>query len=94
MAAGVRAISRHGHSQLPAIMITGVLFGLVHAGQLANAWAPVLLLSLVGIILTAVRAATNSLVASWLVHSIYNGTLFGLLFLGTHGFHNFDKLVP
>ena len=94
LAAGVRAISRHGHSQLPAIMITGVLFGLVHAGQLANAWAPVLLLSLVGIILTAVRAATNSLVASWLVHSIYNGTLFGLLFLGTHGFHNFDKLVP
>ncbi len=94
LAAGTRALSRHHHAQLFAIVLTGILFGLVHSGQLANAWAPVLLLSLVGIILTVVRAVTNSLVASWLVHSIYNGTLFGLLFLGTHGFHNFDKLVP
>lgn len=86
-------MAQWNRAQLLAILITGVLFGLVHSAQLANAIAPVLMLSLVGIILTAVRARTGSLVASWAFHCVYNGTLFFMLYATTRGFHDFRPLL-
>ncbi len=92
MAAGFRLLARLHAPELLSILITGVLFGLMHSSQLAGAWGPVLVLSLVGIILTAVRAWTDSLIASTLVHATYNGVLFVMLFIQSKGFHNFHGI--
>jgi len=71
---------------IPAgIVITGVIFGMMHAVQLWGGWAQIALLIFVGIVLTFVRARTGSVVASYLVHVSYNSFLFAGFFVGTHG---------
>lgn len=87
-----RLLARLRQPELLAILLTGALFGLMHRQQLAGAWGPVLLLMLVGVVLTAVRAFTHSLTASWLLHLSYNAVLFALLFVQTHGFNNFHGM--
>ena len=75
-----------------AIVVTGGLFAFIHAAQLANAWAAVSMLFVVGVVLTVIRARTHSLAASVLVHTGYNLALFTLLYLGSAGFHDFKQL--
>jgi len=58
-----------------AIIITSVAFGIIHAAQLAFAGGLVLIIFLVGIVLTIVRAKTGSVAASFVVHVAYNSTL-------------------
>jgi uncharacterized protein len=76
-------------------MVTGIVgtslgFGLIHAAQLAFAWGLVLIIFLVGIVLTIVRAKTGSVGASFVVHVAYNSTLVTLgLFASRHA----DKVV-
>lgn len=82
-------IARLNRGEALAILVTGFLFGMMHAAQLSWAWGPVLLLAFVGIVLTAVRAASDSLVPSWLMHCAYNGVLFVAEFVTTQGFHHF-----
>src|SRR5579864_6695130 len=67
------------------IIVTGVLFGAMHAAQLWGGWLEISMLILVGIILTAVRAAARSVLASYLVHVSYNSFLFLGFFIGTQG---------
>jgi membrane protease YdiL (CAAX protease family) len=76
-----------------SLIITAFGFALLHAAQLGMAWAPVLVLFLVGLILTMVRAATHSLAASTLMHIGYNATLFGLLYASTDGFRHLEKAL-
>ena len=60
--------------------ITGTLFGLMHAAQLWGGWGQILLLIMVGVVLTWVRARTGTVAASYFVHLGYNGLqLFGYL---------------
>lgn len=61
------------------ILVTGVLFGSLHAAQLWGGWGQIGLLICVGIVLTWVRARTGTVVASYLVHLGYNGMLFLVL---------------
>ena len=77
-----------------AVLITAALFALIHAAQLAHAWAAVSMLFAVGVVLTLVRARAHSLAASVLVHAGYNLALFALLYAGTAGFHDFKRLGP
>ena len=77
-----------------AVAITALLFAMMHQGQLARAWAPLMLLFIVGVVLTMVRLRLNSLAASWLVHTAYNGTLFAMLYLGTSGFRQLGNPAP
>jgi membrane protease YdiL (CAAX protease family) len=86
----INHMARWKQEELLAILITGLLFGMMHAAQLGWAWAAVLILVLVGVILTAVRARTGSLMSSWLMHCAYNGTLFALQYIATRGFHHFS----
>jgi membrane protease YdiL (CAAX protease family) len=72
-----------------SLLATSVLFGAIHAGQLAGAWAQVACIIFVGAVLTAVRWRFRSLASSTLVHVGYNGALFFALFVQTHGFTNF-----
>ena len=75
-----------------AVMVTAGLFALIHASQLAHAWAAMSMLFMVGVVLTIVRARAHSLAASVLVHTGYNLALFALLYAGTAGFHDFKRL--
>lgn len=74
--------------QVGAILLTGATFSLMHRTQLAWAWAPLLVLFGVGVVLTVIRSRTNSVAASWITHLTYNGTLFGMLFYFSNGFRN------
>lgn len=77
-----------------AVLLTGLGFGLIHASQLGKAWAPVLIVFLVGVVLTIVRAVTKSVAAGVLMHFAYNGTIFGLMFVVTGGFRHLERLNP
>jgi membrane protease YdiL (CAAX protease family) len=74
---------------VPGVLFTGLLFGASHAQQLSGAWGQIALLVVVGIVLTAVRARTGSVLASFLLHVAYNTTLFAGLYLGSHGLRDF-----
>jgi len=71
---------------LPGILLTGVLFGLMHGSQLGWTWGIVGLLILVGIIFTFARAHTGTVVASFLLHLGYNSMIAAATIVGTHGF--------
>jgi len=47
---------------------------------------------LVGLALTIVRAKKDSVAASLLMHVGYNGTLSALMFVATDGFRHLEKL--
>jgi membrane protease YdiL (CAAX protease family) len=75
-----------------AVVITGVAFAAIHAPQLGLAWAPLLLILLVGLVLTGIRARSLSVAASFLTHVGYNGMLFSLLYISTGGFRQLNGL--
>ncbi len=81
---------------IPAVVIsctvTSIAFALVHADQLAHAWAPLAVLFAVSLVLCGVRLWTKSLAASTFVHATYNGTIFTILFFATGGFRHLDKI--
>lgn len=76
-----------------SVIITSALFAVIHASQLAHAWAPLLLLLLVGTVLTTVRARANSVATTFLIHVGYNGTLFIMLYLASDHFRHLEKVT-
>jgi uncharacterized protein len=74
-----------------AILFTALPFGLIHAVQYGYAWGAVLVIFLVGVVLTTVRAFTKSVAASFLAHAGYNGALMILSAIATDGFRHMDK---
>jgi uncharacterized protein len=75
-----------------AVFLTALGFALLHAAQLGSAWGPVLVIFLVGLVLTMVRAKTNSVSAGVLIHMAYNGTITVAMFAATDGFRHLEKL--
>jgi membrane protease YdiL (CAAX protease family) len=73
------------------IFLTALPFGLMHLAQYGYSWGAVLIVFLVGVVLTAVRAMTKSVAASFLAHVGYNGTLMALAAWSTDGFRHMDK---
>jgi len=71
------------------VLVTGAVFGLMHAQQLRGGTAQIVLLMWVGIVLTWVRAKTGTVLASYLVHLSYNSFLFLGLYAATGGFRRF-----
>jgi membrane protease YdiL (CAAX protease family) len=67
------------------ILLTGLLFGMMHAPQLWGGWGQIAVIALVGIVLTYVRARTGTVLASWLLHVGYNTFLFAGFFISTGG---------
>jgi len=74
-----------------SIVITGILFGLMHGPQLGGAKSLILVLILVGIVFTVVRAVTGSVFASFMMHLGYNSLISIFALIGTHGF---TKMPP
>jgi membrane protease YdiL (CAAX protease family) len=74
-----------------SVILTGVLFGLMHGAQLGWTWGLVVVLIGVGIIFTFARALTGSVFASFLLHLGYNSTIAAVTILGTQGFTKFPS---
>jgi membrane protease YdiL (CAAX protease family) len=77
---------------IAAVLLTALPFALIHALQLGFAWAPVLIIFIVGLVLTSVRAVKHSVGASFIVHCAYNSTLTILTFIGSDGFRHMERL--
>jgi membrane protease YdiL (CAAX protease family) len=75
-----------------AILLTSAGFALLHGSQLKFSWGPLLVIFLVGLALTIVRAKKNSVAATLLMHVGYNGTLSALMFIATDGFRHLERL--
>jgi membrane protease YdiL (CAAX protease family) len=71
------------------VVITGTLFGLLHAPQLWGGWGQIVLLIGVGIIFTAARAISRTVVASYILHVSYNSFLFIAFLVASHGLRHF-----
>jgi hypothetical protein len=72
-----------------SVLITGTLFGLLHAPQLWGGWGQILLLIGVGIIFTAARPISRTVVASYILHVSYNSFLFIAFLVASHGLRHF-----
>ncbi len=70
------------------VLVTGFLFGMMHAEQLWGGWGQIGLMVVVGIVLTYARARAGTVLASWLLHLGYNTFLFAGLFVSTSGLHH------
>jgi len=75
-----------------AVFLTALGFALLHGAQLMFSWGPVLVIFLVGVVLTMVRAKTNSVAAGVIIHMAYNGTITVAMFAATDGFRHLEKL--
>jgi membrane protease YdiL (CAAX protease family) len=75
-----------------AIVLTAAGFASLHGSQLKFAWGPLLVIFLVGLTLTIVRARKNSVAAGLLMHVAYNSTISALMFIATDGFRHLEKL--
>jgi len=74
------------------IITTGIIFGLLHAGQLAGGWWQIALLVIVGILFTFARAATKTVVTGYILHLSYNAIQVIALLVDTHGFRQMPSL--
>ena len=72
------------------VILTALPFGLMHYAQYRS-WSAVLIIILVGVVLTTVRAVTKSVASSFLAHVGYNGTLMVLAAVATDGFRHMEK---
>jgi uncharacterized protein len=75
-----------------AVLLTALGFAALHGAQLMFSWGPVLVIFLVGLVLTLVRAKKNSVAAGVLIHMAYNGTITVAMFAATDGFRHLEKL--
>jgi CAAX protease family protein len=74
-----------------SIVVTALFFASIHATQLKYSWGPVLVIFIVGLALTTVRAVKKSVAATVLMHMAYNGTIFIVTFIATDGFRHMEK---
>lgn len=75
-----------------AVILTSIPFGLLHYVQYQS-WGAVLVITMVGVVLTVVRASSKSVAASFVVHVGYNATLMVLTAAATDGFQHMDKMT-
>lgn len=75
-----------------SVILTALSFALLHSEQLAKAWAPLMVLFVIGTALTLVRARTRSVARCVLVHMGYNSILFATMFIVTRGFTHLEKM--
>lgn len=79
--------------RLLAVVVTSFAFAMVHGEQLGQAWGPLLVLFVVGLVLTIARVVTRSVTAGLLIHVGYNLMLFSVLYLGTDHFRHLERMT-
>jgi membrane protease YdiL (CAAX protease family) len=93
MAPPVEASAAGRWGRLLAVLITTGAFAMVHSEQLGQAWGPLLVLFVVGLVLTLTRVVTRSITPGLLIHVGYNLTLFTLLYVGTDHFRHLERMT-
>lgn len=63
---------------IAGVVLTAAAFAGMHASQLASTLAPLIMLFVVGLILTVIRAMTGSVASAFFFHVVYNAALFFL----------------
>jgi membrane protease YdiL (CAAX protease family) len=76
-----------------AVLATSLAFAMVHGEQLGQAWGPLLVLFVVGLVLTITRVVTRSVTPGLLIHMGYNLMLFGVLYIGTDHFRHLERMT-
>ncbi len=76
-----------------AVLLTSIAFAMVHSEQLGQAWGPLLVLLVVGLVLTTTRAITRSVTPGLLIHVGYNLMLFSVLYIGTDHFRHLERMT-
>ncbi len=76
-----------------AVLATSIAFAMVHSEQLGQAWGPLLVLFMVGLVLTITRVVTRSVTPGLLIHVGYNFMLFGVLYIGTDHFRHLERMT-
>jgi len=79
--------------RLLAVLATSFAFAMVHGEQLGQAWGPLLVLFVVGLVLTITRVITRSVTPGLLIHVGYNLMLFTVLYLGTDHFRHLERMT-
>jgi membrane protease YdiL (CAAX protease family) len=79
--------------RLLAVLATSLAFAMVHGEQLGQAWGPLLVLFVVGLVLTITRVITRSVTPGLLIHMGYNLMLFGVLYIGTDHFRHLERMT-
>jgi membrane protease YdiL (CAAX protease family) len=74
-------------------ILTSFLFAMLHAEQDAHLWAALIGLFSISLVLTWVRVKTQSVAASALVHSAYNGFIFLMTIFATGGYRHLDRML-
>lgn len=69
-----------------AVVVTSVLFGLLHVANAGATWQSVALVTLAGIFLGSIRVAFDSLYAAWSAHVAWNFVMAGVLHSAVSGF--------
>jgi membrane protease YdiL (CAAX protease family) len=65
-----------------ALVTTALLFSGVHVSQLWGSWPAIVLITVVGFTLSSVRAQTDALLPSFIIHFSYNSTICLLFLIG------------
>jgi membrane protease YdiL (CAAX protease family) len=65
-----------------AVVTTALLFSGVHVSQLWGSWPAIVLITVVGFTLSIIRAHTDSLYPSFIIHLSYNSTICLLFLVG------------
>ena len=65
-----------------ALVTTALLFSGVHVSQLWGSWPAIILITVVGFTLSSVRAQTDALLPSFIIHFPYNSTICLLFLIG------------
>jgi membrane protease YdiL (CAAX protease family) len=76
-----------------AVLATSLAFAMVHSEQLGQAWGPLLVLFVVGLVLTITRVVTRSVTPGLLIHVGYNLMLFSVLYIGTDHFRHLERMT-
>ncbi|MGO9515847.1 MAG: CPBP family intramembrane glutamic endopeptidase [Candidatus Korobacteraceae bacterium] len=86
-------LMRRAFGLATAIILTAAAFAAIHGAQLGYAWGPILSIFVVGVAFTIVRARTNSVAASFLMHCGYNFALFAALWVASDHFRHLEKVT-
>ena len=80
-------------SLLFSAVLSSLCFAMLHAQQVAHLWAALIGLFCISLVLTFVRVKTQSVAASTLVHSAYNGFVFITVLFATGGYRHLERMT-
>ena len=82
------------------VLVTAVSFTMIHVPQLADphmrlaaSWGAVLIIFIIGLALTIVRAVKKSVAAGMLMHMAYNGLTSIMAIIVSGGFRHLDRIT-